>query len=86
MNSVNLRQKIDIKLNQLSPDRLALVSDFIDSIQSLENVETSSLQKLTPIKRGKTAGDLVQFAATWQGDDLEECLNIVHKNRSPAQF
>ncbi|MDJ1179976.1 hypothetical protein PJF56_13995 [Roseofilum sp. BLCC_M91] len=86
MNSVNLRQKIAIQLNQLSPDRLALVSDFIESIQALENSEPSSFQKLPPIKRGKTAADLVKFAATWQGDDLEECLNIVYKNRSPAQF
>ncbi|MBP0013307.1 MAG: hypothetical protein J7545_09705 [Roseofilum sp. SBFL] len=86
MNSVNLRQKIILQLNQLSPDRLALVSDFIESIQALENSEPSSLRKFPPIKRGKTAADLVKFAASWEGDDLEECLNIVHKNRSPTQF
>lgn len=86
MNSVNLRQKIETQLNQLSPERLALVSDFIESIQALENTDPSCLRKLPPIKRGKTAADLVIFAATWQGDDLEDCLNIVHKNRSSAQF
>jgi len=86
MNTVQLRQKIEKQLNQLSPERLALVSEFLDSIQPLEPIESSSLRKLSPIKRGKTAKDLLKFAKTWQGDDLEDCLNFVHETRSKTQF
>lgn len=86
MNAVELRQKIESQLDRLSPERLALVSDFLDSIQATEPIEASSLRKLPPIKRGKTAKDLLQFAHTWQGDDLEDCLNFVQETRSETQF
>lgn len=88
MNAFQLREKIESQLKGLSPERLALVSDFLDSIQLAETTDLSSfpLRKLPPIKRGKTAKDLLQLAATWQGDDLETCLNFVHETRSQTQF
>ena len=86
MNTLKLRQKIESQLNELSPEKLAVVSDFLDSIQSTEKINSSSLPKLPPIKRGKTAKDVVKFAATWQGDDLETCLNFVRETRSKTQF
>ena len=51
-----------------------------------ENTNSSSLRKLPPIKRGKTAKDLLKLAATWQGDDLETCLNFVRETRSKTQL
>jgi type I restriction enzyme, R subunit len=36
--------------------------------------------------RGSKAGDLLKFARTWVGDDLEECLQAVYENRSEAEF
>ena len=35
MNMVQLRQKIDHQLNSLSPQWLVLISNFLDSIQTL---------------------------------------------------
>ncbi len=81
MNKLKLRQKIESQLNEISPERLTLVSDFLDSIQQTENINSFSLCKLPPIKRGKTAKDVVKFAATWQGDDLETCLHFVRETR-----
>ena len=86
MNTVQLRQKIENQLNQLSSERLAMVSDFLDSIQSPKPIDSSFLSKMPPIKRGKTAKDLLKFDKTWQGDDLENCLNIVHETRSKTHF
>ena len=86
MNTFQLRQKIDSQLSELSPERLALVSDFLDSIQSAENIDSSSLRKLPPIKRGKTAKDLLKLAGTWQGNDLQNCLNLVNETRSQTKF
>ena len=70
MNPVQLRQKIVTQIDRLSPEKLAVVSEFLDSLQSLESIDSSHERKLPPIKRGKTAQDLLKFAGTWQGDDL----------------
>jgi hypothetical protein len=38
------------------------------------------------IRRGSTGQDLLKFAGTWHGDDLEECLEFLHVTRSKAKF
>ncbi|MDF5733675.1 MAG: hypothetical protein PUP92_38315 [Rhizonema sp. PD38] len=38
------------------------------------------------IRRGSTGQDLLNFADTWHGDDLEECLEFLHATRSTAKF
>ena len=35
MNAFQLRQKIERQLDKLSPEKLALVSNFLDAIQSV---------------------------------------------------
>ncbi|PHM10391.1 hypothetical protein [Nostoc sp. 'Peltigera malacea cyanobiont' DB3992] len=44
------------------------------------------IQEATPIIRGSKAEDLLKFAGTWQGDDFEECLQLVYETRSPSEF
>jgi hypothetical protein len=57
-----------------------------------KNDETSNhqtkpeIQEATPILRGSKAEDLLKFAGTWQGDDFEECLQLVYETRYPAEF
>jgi hypothetical protein len=87
MTSLELRQKIEQQLAQLPPNKLPLVSDFLESLQC-KNATASqrSLRRVAPIKRGTKAGDLLKFAGTWQGNDLEECLQSVHETRSKVQF
>ncbi len=85
MNQSQLRQKINSQLDRLSPDRLALVSSFLDSIQSA-TPDSPTRRKLSPIKRGKQAKDLLKHPKNWQGDDLEDCLNFVRETRSESQF
>ena len=34
-----------------------------------------------PQLRGSTLGDLLQFAGTWEGDDIRACLQLVHQYR-----
>jgi len=38
------------------------------------------------IRRGSTGQDLLKFAGTWHGDDLEECLEFIDETRSKAKF
>jgi hypothetical protein len=44
------------------------------------------VQEATPILRGSKTEDLLKFAGTWQGDDFEECLQLVYETRSQAEF
>ena len=39
-----------------------------------------------PDKKKSTAKDLLKFAGTWHGDDLEECLEEVYKTRGQTTF
>jgi hypothetical protein len=86
MNAVELRQKISGQIDRLTPEMLAMVSKFLDSIQLEPVIDSSTLRRMTPIKRGKTGQDLLKLVGTWQGDDLEECLQVVRKARSQSQF
>ncbi|MDF5723871.1 MAG: hypothetical protein PUP91_26090 [Rhizonema sp. PD37] len=86
MTYLEMRQKIAQQLAKLPPDQLSIVSDFLDSLQSKSIISQRPLRRLPPIKRGTKAGDLLKFAGTWQGNDLEECLRSVYETRSQAQF
>ncbi len=86
MNAAQLRQKIDHQLNNLSPQWLVLISNFLDSIQALTRKEGIPDIQPTAIKRNKHAQDLLKHANTWQGNDLEECLDFVIETRSEARF
>lgn len=86
MSYLELRQKIEQQLAQLPPEQLSLVSEFLDSLQDKGSISHRPLRRLSPIKRESKAVDLLEFAGTWQGDDLEECLRFVYETRSKAQF
>ncbi len=86
MTYPELRQKIEQQLAQLPSEQLSLVSNFLDSLTNKSHISQRPLRRLAPIKRGTKAGDLLKFAGTWQGNDLEECLRSVKESRSKAQF
>ncbi|OCQ90442.1 hypothetical protein BCD64_27605 [Nostoc sp. MBR 210] len=86
MTNLEIRQKIEQQLTELPAEQLSLVSDFLDSLQHKMSINNRTLRRLPPMKRGSQAVDLLKFAGTWQGNDLEECLKFVHETRSKAQF
>lgn len=53
---------------------------------SQERKTKPETKEATPILKGSKAEDLLQFAGTWQGNDFEECLQLVYKTRSQAEF
>ena len=63
----------------------------------LEYLKTRAIKPVTPsrtvptkdgepILHGSKAKDLLKFAGTWQGEDFEECLQLVYDTRSQAEF
>ncbi|WP_041741308.1 hypothetical protein [Calothrix sp. PCC 6303] len=53
---------------------------------SLTPESKTEIKEATPILRGSKAEDLLKFAGTWQGNDFEECLQLVYETRSQAEF
>jgi len=37
--------------------------------------------KMRRTQKKSTAASLLKYAGTWQGDDLEDCLQLVHQTR-----
>jgi len=60
--------------------------DFVTTLAATSNSPQPLDLEATPIIRGSTAGDLLKFAGTWQGNDFEECLQLVYETRSQAEF
>ncbi|MEI1375738.1 hypothetical protein PQG02_02875 [Nostoc sp. UHCC 0926] len=54
--------------------------------QTFNQKTKPEIQEAIPIFRGSKAEDLLKFAGTWEGDDFEECLQLVYETRSPAEF
>lgn len=50
------------------------------------NADLVDNQDSVVIFRGSTAKDLLKFAGSWAGNDIEECLQAVYDNRSKAEF
>ncbi len=51
-----------------------------------QEIDSSTLRTMAPMKRGKTGKDLLKLVGTWQGDDLEDCLQVVRGDRSHSRF
>jgi hypothetical protein len=70
-----------------SPDLLlAETLNFLRFLKTKPDPEPQSTPESTPILRGSKAEDLLKFAGTWQGDDFEECLQLVYETRSQTEF
>ncbi|MEO0456145.1 MAG: hypothetical protein AAF152_06115 [Cyanobacteria bacterium P01_A01_bin.114] len=59
---------------------------------SAPEIETASEPSLIDsnesevVLRDSTAADLLEVAGTWEGDDFEECLQLVYNTRSQVKF
>jgi hypothetical protein len=112
MTPIELRQKLHHQLDQLSPEELPLVDDFLASLECLlpktqatpdradpvntpepnafndflAHLKQQPLRRANPIRPEVKGKDLLPVAGTWQGDDLEACLQILHETRSESKF
>ena len=47
--------------------------------------ESESSSEQNPSFRPASGRSLLRHAGTWEGDDLDECLDLVHKSRSQIE-
>ena len=65
--------------------------DYLEYLKTRKNNSftkpaSSPVQDGETILRGAKAKDLLKFAGSWQGEDFEECLQMVYATRSQAEF
>jgi hypothetical protein len=120
MTLIELRQKLHYQLDQLAPEELPLVDDFLCSLavvlpsgqpipehldpmvfdrsevidipeptafkDFLANLKQQPLRRANPMRPQVKGKDLLPVVGTWQGDDLETSLQILHETRSQSKF
>lgn len=83
----------ELLLQELETADDALLADTLAWIRSRKDLNQSQQTSSTPARslngeptlQGAKLGDLLQFANTWVGDDLEDCLEAVYATRSQAE-
>jgi hypothetical protein len=85
----------EILIQELETASNEVISETINFVQFLktkpplnQNIpvpDTNIGEQAPPVKKG-TVGDLLQFAGKWQGDDAQECLDMVYATRSRASY
>lgn len=81
---MSIKEQIAQELETLSEPLLQEVLDFVQFVQAKH-------QKIKPVTAehtltGSTAEDLLEFVGSWEGEDIRECLELVHENRMPLEF
>jgi hypothetical protein len=79
LESVGTESTIDASIRSIT-DAPTEFHDF------LANLKHQPLRRAAPIRLQATGQDLLQVAGTWQGDDMEECRQILQASRSQAEF
>jgi len=67
---------------------LRLVEGTLPSSHGTFSLNTPHLMLLQPVPEPgfSTARSLRKYMGTWNGDDLEECLDLVYRTRGKARF
>ena len=72
----SIRDQIRQEIEQTPDEMLAIVLEFLLFFKSRHIHPPSEVEKPS-----STAASLLNYIGTWQGDDLEECLQLVHDTR-----
>ncbi len=81
------RELLVQEIESLPPELLTEALDFIRFIKAshLQRQSQPETKSGADALRGSKAKDLLEFAGSWSGDDLRECLQLVHDTRQPLQ-
>jgi hypothetical protein len=63
-----------------------LITAAIAWVRSRKNLATPQISTSAPLKHSGKLEDLLEFAGTWVGDDLEDCRQTVYATRSKTNF
>lgn len=73
-------------LQELETADEELITAAIEWVRSRKHQTALPPASGVPIQRGAKLGDLLEFAGTWAGEDLADCLENVYATRSKTDF
>jgi len=76
----SIREQIIQEIEQTPDPILAIALEFLLFLKS--RTPHSSLTKQQPPSTGASILKTLERIGKWEGDDLEECLELVHSSRS----
>ncbi len=72
----SIRDQLRQEIEQTPDEMLAMVLEFLLFVKSRHTHPSLEVEKPP-----STAASLLNYVGTWHGDDLEECLQLVHDTR-----
>jgi hypothetical protein len=75
MSPLELRQKLHAQLDRIPEVQLPQIQQYL-----------TTLTRPAKITTGASLLAALPSIGTWQGDDLEDCLQSVYDSRSPVKF
>ena len=87
--NVKLVESLVQIIRSLTPEERTILDEKLHdegNTPDLTDSQERSVPSGEPVLQGSKATDLLKFAGTWEGDDFEECLQLVYETRSKAEF
>jgi hypothetical protein len=76
----------EILLQELEASDDQFIAQTIEWVRSHKHNASASPANSPSTQQGAKLGNLLEFAGTWAGDDLEDCLETVYNTRSKVNF
>lgn len=86
---MTLKELLIQEIETMPDEILSELLDFADFIKAKHTKQKAltEIQTQTQSSYRRASGlSILRHAGTWQGDDFEECLQMVYNTRGKAQF
>jgi hypothetical protein len=84
---MTLKEVLIQEIETMPDDILSELLDFADFIKAKRSKQQALKEIQTPPPYRRASGhSILRHAGKWQGDDFEECLQMVYDTRGKAQF
>ncbi len=77
MNNLDLQQQITQDLSSISADKLKIIAEFVQFIKQEQETDLSGVINYRPASRRS----ILSHVGIWEGDDLEDCLELMYQTR-----
>jgi DNA-binding HxlR family transcriptional regulator len=81
---MSIKEQLWQEIESSSDKLLSETLDFLQYLKTKETIKTEPKQRIT--STGKSLLEHLNTLDNWQGDDLEECYQVVRETRAQARF